>query len=322
MTDHGIAGEAYDLVHGERAKSYGHPRHDFKIIAKIWSGLLQDLLKPGEELDEYRVAVLMSGLKLARLVKSPDHHDSRVDTIGYMLTMERLDEPTEEELLRIDAAAVLDDDLDDEEITDNTGDALRLLDVQPLPDNLGDDGPRAYVFAYVDDETLVSGNYKEKTVWAESYRVACAVMKKWESEQNFTPLHEQTKREMGKLLAQDGDELLRDDDYDDVEEDEQFKVPVDGELADVVSGRKSAGEIEWQEGDRLETLGGSVAKTFWVYGESTDKWFNQNVLDACLRGIPAIISFRDLRSNYSPLRVTSGTCEGLLILKDGVGYAP
>jgi hypothetical protein len=107
-----IAHEAHSLVHGDRAKSYGHPRFDFRIIAKVWSGLMQDLLKDGAELDEYRVAVMMSGLKLCRLVKSPAHHDSRVDTIGYMLTMERLDEPTEEELKRADAAAVLDDDLD------------------------------------------------------------------------------------------------------------------------------------------------------------------------------------------------------------------
>lgn len=95
--DYGIAGEAHGLVHGERVKSYGHPRKDFRIIAKVWSGLLQDVLKEGEEIDEYRVAVLMTGLKLARLVKSPGHHDSRVDTIGYMLTMERLDEPEQTE---------------------------------------------------------------------------------------------------------------------------------------------------------------------------------------------------------------------------------
>ena len=109
-----IASEAYGLVHGKRAKTYGHPRTDFKIIAKVWSGLLRDLLQDGAELDEYRVAILMTGLKLARLVKSPDHRDSRVDTIGYMLTMERLDEPTDEELARADAAAVADDDLEEE----------------------------------------------------------------------------------------------------------------------------------------------------------------------------------------------------------------
>lgn len=92
MTDHGIAGTAHDLVYGERAKTYGHPRIDFDIIANIWTGLLKDKLKDGVRLDPYRVAVLMTGLKLARLVQSPEHKDSRIDTIGYMLTMERLDE--------------------------------------------------------------------------------------------------------------------------------------------------------------------------------------------------------------------------------------
>jgi hypothetical protein len=91
--DHGIAGEAHGLVYGERAKTYGHPRFDFTSIGTVWTGLLQDLLKDGAHIDAHRVAVLMTGLKLARLVKSPRHHDSRVDTIGYMLTMERLDEP-------------------------------------------------------------------------------------------------------------------------------------------------------------------------------------------------------------------------------------
>jgi hypothetical protein len=87
--------EAHELVHGARAATYGHPREDFRIIAKVWTGLLQDVLQPGVELDEYRVPILMSGLKLSRLVKSPQHHDSRVDTCGYMETMERLDEPEE-----------------------------------------------------------------------------------------------------------------------------------------------------------------------------------------------------------------------------------
>ncbi len=91
--ENSIAHEAHGLVHGERAKTYGHPRFDFSAIAKVWTGLLQDLLKDGEALDAHRISVLMSGLKLCRLVKSPQHRDSRVDVIGYMLTMERLDEP-------------------------------------------------------------------------------------------------------------------------------------------------------------------------------------------------------------------------------------
>lgn len=103
MDKNSIAHEAYGLVHGERAQTYGHPRIDFQIIAQVWTGLLQDVLKDGAQLDEYRVAVLMTGLKLARLVKSPDYRDSRVDVIGYMLTMERLDEPAEEAPTQADA---------------------------------------------------------------------------------------------------------------------------------------------------------------------------------------------------------------------------
>ena len=90
-----IAEEAVSLVYGKRAETYGHPRKDFRIIAKVWTGLLQGVLQDGTELTEYHVALLMTGLKLARLVMSPQHHDSRVDTIGYMLAMERLDEPEE-----------------------------------------------------------------------------------------------------------------------------------------------------------------------------------------------------------------------------------
>ena len=112
--DHGIAGEAHSLVYGARAKTYGHPRFDFTSIGTVWTGLLQDLLKPGTHIDPHRVAVLMTGLKLARLVKSPTHHDSRVDTIGYMLTMERLDEPSDDELARADAAAADDSDVDED----------------------------------------------------------------------------------------------------------------------------------------------------------------------------------------------------------------
>jgi hypothetical protein len=109
-----IAGEAHGIVHGERAATYGHPRFDFTAIATVWTGLLQDLLKPGAQLDPYRISILMTGLKLCRLVKSPQHHDSRVDTIGYMLTMERLDEPEEEPIRRAEHS--MQEDLEQDEM--------------------------------------------------------------------------------------------------------------------------------------------------------------------------------------------------------------
>lgn len=82
----GIDQEARRLVYGDRAATYGHPRGDFAIIAKIWSGIL------GTQVTEEQVALCMAGLKLARLAKTPTHHDSQVDTIGYMLCLARLQE--------------------------------------------------------------------------------------------------------------------------------------------------------------------------------------------------------------------------------------
>lgn len=186
MGDHGIAGKAHGLVYGDRASTYGHPRKDFTIIAKVWTGLLQDLLQDGAELDPYRVAVMMTGLKLARLVKSPGHHDSRVDTIGYMLTMERLDEPEEvdwdkvklvsptledirlQELARADAAAALDDDLDDELPTAAT--------LKP------------YTFPFKQDASDTNV-FSQKTLWAYTYKEAQAEFDQWNEDRLSELVH-------------------------------------------------------------------------------------------------------------------------------------
>lgn len=283
MTYHGIAGEAYDLVHGDRAESYGHPRFDFSVISTVWTGLLRDLMKDGAEIDPYRVAILMSALKLCRLVKSPDHHDSRVDTIGYMLTMERLDEP--EEGYDTDSEFKVGPDgqyvySGDEEVKVIPRADPILLDVDASDASSNDDF-RIYTFAYADEASGVS---KHKKIPARSYAEAVNVMRSgWPQPP-------------------------------DAEEDDQFKVLVEGELANVVSGLKLAGEIEWQEGDRLEAL---ISERSWVYGKVTDTWFRSDNFSFS----DSAISFRELRSNCWPLKVTSGVYKGLLIFKDGVGYA-
>jgi hypothetical protein len=84
----GIDQEARRLVYGERAATYGHPRGDFEIIAKMWSGILSPVLS--DDITPEQVALCMSALKLARLAKSPDHHDSAVDAVGYLLCLRRL----------------------------------------------------------------------------------------------------------------------------------------------------------------------------------------------------------------------------------------
>jgi len=82
----GIDQEARRLVYGERAQTYGHPRGDFQRIAKIWGAIL------GTDVSEEQVAIMMAGLKLARLADTPLHRDSQVDTIGYILCLARLQE--------------------------------------------------------------------------------------------------------------------------------------------------------------------------------------------------------------------------------------
>lgn len=71
-------------VFNEHADIYGKPENNFAIIAEIWSALLQ------VKITAEQVALMMTGMKLARLVKTPHHRDSQIDVIGYMLCLEQL----------------------------------------------------------------------------------------------------------------------------------------------------------------------------------------------------------------------------------------
>lgn len=72
-----ILDEAYRLTHGERDKNYGTPYTNHKRIADIWSVIL------GQEITPAQVALCMVGVKIARLVETPDHLDSFVDGAAY-----------------------------------------------------------------------------------------------------------------------------------------------------------------------------------------------------------------------------------------------
>lgn len=67
----------------ERQGSYGSPAASFERCAAIWTAILSKKLKPGQCVGAADVVMMMAGLKLARLVETPDHLDSAVDLAGY-----------------------------------------------------------------------------------------------------------------------------------------------------------------------------------------------------------------------------------------------
>ena len=75
--------EAEKTITGDRQSDYGDKRQNFAQIAMIWQGILAPKLIPGQFITPEDTALLMMGVKMARLSKSPDHVDSQLDIAGY-----------------------------------------------------------------------------------------------------------------------------------------------------------------------------------------------------------------------------------------------
>ncbi len=61
----------------KRGKDYGSAYENHERIAVIWTAIL------GYEVTASQVALCMAGVKMARLVQSPDNEDSWIDLAGY-----------------------------------------------------------------------------------------------------------------------------------------------------------------------------------------------------------------------------------------------
>ena len=61
----------------DRRKVYGSPLPNHQRIANLWSAYLETDIEP------HQAAMCMALVKVARLIESPDHHDSIVDYHGY-----------------------------------------------------------------------------------------------------------------------------------------------------------------------------------------------------------------------------------------------
>lgn len=69
--------EAKELISGHRHRTYGSAQDNFRRIATGWSEIFNQPVTLAQ------VALAMDWVKSARLIQTPDHHDSWVDKLGY-----------------------------------------------------------------------------------------------------------------------------------------------------------------------------------------------------------------------------------------------
>lgn len=85
-----ILEEAKKIVMKDRNSNYGNPEDNFQQIADLWNAYLNARKRNtaitssnGYQLQPADVAVMNMLIKIARLAKTPSHHDSAVDVAGY-----------------------------------------------------------------------------------------------------------------------------------------------------------------------------------------------------------------------------------------------
>lgn len=81
--------EAWDLTTQDRHNQYGSAVDAFRAYGHIWTGLLQHKLQPSVVIDPSDVAIMMTGLKLGREVRS-SKRDNVVDAHGYLSLLARI----------------------------------------------------------------------------------------------------------------------------------------------------------------------------------------------------------------------------------------
>lgn len=80
-----ILEEANKLIYGQRQQDYGKAKDNCENIAKLWSVIL------GTTVTAEQVCLCMIQVKAARLINTPDHHDSWVDIAGYVGVKGKID---------------------------------------------------------------------------------------------------------------------------------------------------------------------------------------------------------------------------------------
>lgn len=79
-----ILEEALAAVNGPRQEAYGNAFDNWTRTAALMSPVV------GEDLTAEKAILLMVQVKVARLLQTPDHHDSIVDLAGYAAVYEKV----------------------------------------------------------------------------------------------------------------------------------------------------------------------------------------------------------------------------------------
>jgi hypothetical protein len=77
-----------EIVHKDRNANYGNPENNFRQIAGLWNVYIGNRFPAGSKesfalFTSADVAIMNLLIKVARLAKNPNHHDSAVDIAGY-----------------------------------------------------------------------------------------------------------------------------------------------------------------------------------------------------------------------------------------------
>jgi len=92
QTFENILQEAESVIYGDREATYGDPGRNLRAIADYWTVHLKHKYNFNGNITTDDVCQMMISLKQARLLNSPTHRDSMVDTAGYQALMERIQE--------------------------------------------------------------------------------------------------------------------------------------------------------------------------------------------------------------------------------------